>query len=196
LDTRPSSSVSHLDVFVVAAWAAVVFGLAEGIVLNVARAYPVILAPYKASAHLLWIAPLLDLPLFLLAAAGLLILFRLTRRWTSGIQKPVLYGFFMFIGIFTVVEAPKLIHLIATGAISLGLTVVITQKLRSSEDRLTYFLRRQLAWVPVLIIVAAAGVYGYELASELWRMYQLDPHQIVASTASGDLDIMGTRRSN
>lgn len=161
------------DIFIIALWAATVFGLLEGIVLDIARAYPALLAPYKASAHLLWIAPVVDMPLFLLAALGLLVLLRLSRRWTNGIELTIAYGFFACIGAFSVIEAPKILNVPSTLLLSIGLGVVAFRSIRGSEGKLTQILRRRLLWIPVLIVLLGLGVFAYERASEAWRYRQL-----------------------
>lgn len=163
------------DALVISVWAAVVFGLMEGAVLTITRAYPELLAPFKASAHLLWVAPLVDLPLFLAAALASLLGLGLLRRWAGGKQRLLVYGLFVFLGVFTVLEAPKVIHPLAVAVLSLGLAVAFCSRLRGHEDKLTDFLRRRLVWSPVLIVVAAAGVYAFQRGAELWRLYQLPP---------------------
>jgi hypothetical protein len=173
-----------LDIFVIAAWSATAFGLLEGVLLNIARAYPALLAPYKASAQMLWLAPVVDLPLFLLAAVGLLILFKLAQKWTGGSELLITYSFFIFLGIFTLAEALKIIHLASAALLSVGLTVVFCRKLRGSEHRLTDFLRRRLVWIPVLLVVAALGVYGYEQGRESWEFHQLSTAPVGASEAN------------
>jgi len=69
------------DVFVVAIWSALGLGIVEGLALNIARAFPALAAPYKFSAHILWVAPVLNTALFLLVAAVLIPLLRRLRKW-------------------------------------------------------------------------------------------------------------------
>lgn len=161
------------DAFVISIWAAVVFGLGEGIILSVTRSYPQILAPFKASPHILWVAPLIDLPLFLVAALGFLFFSRLLQRWLKDKELLIIYGVFIFLGVFTLLETAKIIHPLAVFILSLGATVASCGKLRGGEQRLTEFLHRRLVWTPVLIIIAGTGVYVYQEVMGLWRLYQL-----------------------
>lgn len=162
------------DLFVIAAWAAAIFGFVEGLVLVICRAYPANVAPYKVSNDALWIAPVLDLMLFFLAAAGMLLLAKLGRKWLSGSRLPIFaYGVFIFLGIFAVLSVPKVVHLLSAAVLSLGLSVALCRKLSGFENGLTAFLRGRLIWIPALIVTAALGVSGYEWAAEVWLFRQL-----------------------
>ena len=162
------------DIFVIAAWSATIFGLMEGIVLIICRAYPANVAPYKVSNDALWIAPTIDLVVFFVAAAGMLLLGKLRRNWLSRSRLPIFaYGVFIFFGIFAVISIPKLVHLVSTAVLSLGLSVALCRKLGGFESGLTAFLRRHLLWIPALIVTAALGVSGYERARESWQFRQL-----------------------
>jgi hypothetical protein len=161
--------MSTSDIFVVAIWAATTFGLLEGVLLNIARFYPVLLAPYKASAHMLWIAPLVDIPLFLFAAMGLAIFVSLIR----GSKSIVVYGFFFFLGFFTVVEALQIIHLASIAVLSLGCTVFFCSKLCGLESRLTTGLRRRLVWIPIVIFAMGLSVFFYDIGKEKWQFEHL-----------------------
>lgn len=162
------------DIFIVAAWSATIFGLLEGIILIICRAYPAILAPYKVSNDALWIAPIVDLFLFSLVALALLLLIELGRkRLKSSYLLILIYGFFIFIGIFAVISVPRIIHLISAAVLSLGLTVVFCRKLRGFESRFASFLRGRLVWIPALIVIAALSVSGYEWLREFWLFRRL-----------------------
>jgi arylsulfatase A-like enzyme len=161
------------DPFVIAAWTATIFGLMEGVILVIWRAYPAILAPYKVSADVLWIAPALNLVLFSIAAASLLLLAKLVRKRLNISDSLIIYGAFFFLGLFAVISVPKIIHLVSAAVLSLGLAAAACRKLYGFEIRLTAFLRRRLVWVPVLIVAAALGVFGYEWAREFRLSRQL-----------------------
>ncbi|MGH7766848.1 MAG: sulfatase [Candidatus Binatia bacterium] len=158
----------------IAAWAAAIFGFVEGLVLVICRAYPANVAPYKVSNDALWIAPVLDLMLFFLAAAGMLLLAKLGRKRLSGSRLPIFaYGVFLFLGIFAVISVPKVVHLLSAAVLSLGLSVALCRKLSGRENGLTVFLRGRLIWIPALIVTAALGVSGYERAREFRVSRQL-----------------------
>ena len=163
------------DVFVIAAWAGTIFGLAEGVILCICRAFPAVLAPFKVSAHGLWVAPSIDLPLFVLAGVGVVVFLRWALKWLGTSKLLVAYGFYVFLGLFTLLTAPKMIHLISATLLSLGLTAVFCRRLRGWESRFTSYLRSRLVWIPVLIVIAGLGVYGYERVSETWIFRRLSP---------------------
>jgi arylsulfatase A-like enzyme len=168
------------DPFIIAAWAAVIFGVLEGIVLDIGRAFPVILAPYKTSAHVLWVAPVIDLALYLIAAAGMLFLGWLVNKWVSERELLLNYGFFSLLGFLTVLTAPKIIHPIGAIVLSFGLTVFLLRRIRGSEVQLIGFLRHRLIWIPIIIGVLALGVTVYEQAHEAWLYRQVPPAPVGA----------------
>jgi len=98
---------------VIAAWTAAIFGFAEGIAQCITRFYPAIFASYKVSPQVLWVAPVLDLFLFLIAAAGLSILARFTHRWFDPSSLLTAYGCFIFLGVFPVIMASGVFHPLA-----------------------------------------------------------------------------------
>ncbi|MCG3160256.1 MAG: hypothetical protein JMDDDDMK_01325 [Acidobacteria bacterium] len=164
-----------LDNFVIAAWAATIFGLMEGVVLVICRAYPAILAPYKVSVHALWIAPAINLILFLVIALALMLLTKLARRWLKEPELLFTYGFFVFLGFVTVLAAPRIIHWVTILILPLGLAAAFCRKLRGSEIALTDRLRRRLLWIPALIVLVGAGAWGYEKTREQWLFRKLPP---------------------
>jgi arylsulfatase A-like enzyme len=167
--------VRKADTFVIAAWAATIFGLMEGMTLCISRAYPAILAAHKVSVHILWIAPLVDLFLFLLAAAGLYVLRNFIRRWLGTSSVLLAYGFFVFLGVLTVITAPVILHPLSAVVLSLGLTVMCCRKLRGSESQLVGYLRARLVWIPVLLVMTGLGVSGYDRIREMWLFQHLPP---------------------
>jgi arylsulfatase A-like enzyme len=173
------------DIFVVAAWAATFFGLLEGVVLIICRAYPANVAPYKVSNDALWIAPSFDIVLFSVLAAGLLLLAMLGRKWLKGSHLPLaVYGFFVFIGILAPISIPKIVHPVSAALLSLGLTAAICRKLAGFEPRVTAFLRARLLLIPTVIIIAGLGVVGYERFRESSLLRQLPP------AASGSVNVL------
>ena len=164
-----------------AAWAATIFGLLEGVILVICRAYPANVAPYKVSNDALWITPLFDIFLFSIVAGGVLLVTMSGRRWLSGSHLPlVVSGVFIFIGVFAPISIPKIVHPLSAALLSLGLTVVICRKLKGNEMRVTAFLRGRLLWIPTLIVTALLSVSGYDWLREIWSY-----HRLPAATAHG-----------
>ncbi len=169
------SSRLKSDVFVVVAWAATIFGLLEGVVLCISRVDPLIHAAHKVSTSILWVAPLVDLPLFLLVAVALFVGLRLAWKRLGTRSLLIAYGLFVFLGIYTVVSAPRKIQPIGAAVFSLGVAVAFCRKLKSSEERLTAYLRRRLVWMPLLIVAASLGVFGFQRFQEAWWVRSLPP---------------------
>jgi arylsulfatase A-like enzyme len=181
------------NIFVIAAWAATIFGLMEGCVLIICRAYPAILAPYKMSNDALWVAPLVDLFTFALVAVGLLLLVTpAQRRLGSSLVPIVIYGCFFFLGIFAVIWVSRTIHLVSAAVLSLGLTVVFCRRLSPIQSQVTAYLRQRLVWIPVLLISAMLGVSEYERVREFW-LYRSLP-QAAAGTVNVLVIVMDTVR--
>ncbi|MFN0072941.1 MAG: hypothetical protein ACKVVP_15765 [Chloroflexota bacterium] len=144
-------------------------------VLHLSRSFPAILAPYKTSAHVLWVAPLVDLALFIPVSLAAVIGIRLVRRRFFIPGLPILYGLFGFLGALTVLTGPKLLHPLSAVVLSLGLAVVLGKQIRGSELRLTSTLQRWLPAVPIVLLIVALTVAGAEVASERWFAAQLPP---------------------
>jgi len=161
------------DVWVVAIWSAVGLGMIEGLVLNITRAFPALAAPYKFSAHIMWVAPVLNTALFLLVAAILILPLRRLNRWLPDKESLIVLGVFIFLGLFGIINAPKLTGSAPGALLALGLTVTLLRKMSGAEARLIAGLRRRLFLVPPIILLLVLGVAGYEKGSEWWRANRL-----------------------
>jgi arylsulfatase A-like enzyme len=147
----------------VAAWSAVAFGILEGAVLAAARLDPRILAPGKVSNDILWVAPLVNMPAFLLAALAGGIAYRLAperlRRWPG---ERVAIGIFVFLGAFSVIFSPRLLGAFGTIVLALGLAVAAMRLVEGREQRLWKWMRRRLPWMPVALVIIALAVFGHD----------------------------------
>lgn len=159
----------------VAVWAGVLFGLLEGVVLFVCRFYPAVLAPYKVTAAVLWVAPLLDALLFAAAALVLPLFLKPLRRfrWADG-AAPV-YGFFVFAGLSGAATAPRVLYPAAALLLAAGLTAVFCRYLPAFETRLTAASRKTVFLIPVLIGVLALGAAGHRRYREWTALRELPP---------------------
>ena len=163
------SAPRSADVFAIAAWAGAVFGIAEGGVLALTRQFPLIVAPYKTSAHILWVAPALNVVLFLFAAIGLVAVLRVrfvTRRLRS--DRLAAVATFTFLGLLGVLTAPKVLHPASATLLAAGLAAFAWRSARRHEDRLRR-LREFAAFVPLMIASLGAGTAGALRARELFR---------------------------
>lgn len=154
------------SLFVIAVWAGAIFGLLEGIVLCISRFSPLIQAAHKVSNSALWVAPLVDIPLFLAAAAAFLVALQFFGRYLGGRELLTAYGFFIFLGILTVITMPRMIQPWGAAVFSLGLAVVLMRRLSGSEEKVTRGLRSQSLWVPLILGLAAIGTWSFQSAKE------------------------------
>jgi len=154
------------SVFAIALWAGIIFGLLEGVVLCSTRLSPLIQAAHKVSNSALWVAPLVDIPVFLAAAITFLIALQLLGRYLRGWELITAYGFFVFLGILTVITMPRMIQPWGAVVFSLGLAVVFARRLRGGEKKLTGRLYSQSLWVPLILGLTALGTWGFQHAKE------------------------------
>jgi arylsulfatase A-like enzyme len=149
-----------------AVWSAVVFGLLEGIVLCVCRAYPAILASRKVPVEVLWIAPLLDIPFFLGAAVALFVAVRLASRVRQVSEPALVFGGLLWLGYLVVLSTPIIIHIVSATLLSLGLAIATWRLIAGRYDRISTALVRWLPVAPVLLILVAGSIAGYQTVRE------------------------------
>lgn len=141
-----------------AAWAAVGFGFLEGVLLAWTRGIPTLHAAHKLSAHVLWAAPLIDLPLFILFAVclrGLLLVLPTRYRHLS---RPVVYGALAALGTVVVALATDVLHTAAIGILGAGVGTAVGRALaRRTESGQSPTLPR-VAWLPIPVLGVAVGV--------------------------------------
>lgn len=173
--TAPPARLAPTAVLAVAAWTAVVSGFLEGAILDAARFAPKLLAPYKASAHQLYLAPVVDAVVFACIAPTLLVLLRLTRRWTAAHEPRIVTGAFLFLGALTVLATPRLVHLAAAAVLALGIAVAASRALAGREAAAAAWLRRRVWVLALLVGVVALSVTGWQRWSEGARSRSLPP---------------------
>jgi len=130
-----------------------VSGLVEGLQLNLARGMPTVLAPYKVSADILWLAPALNALCFSVAGA-LLVLLAVGRaaRHAERIVASGLVGAAIAINLYTL----KLIHPGAALFLALAIGVALW---RLPAGTVQGLLRRagQVALLTPLLVLAVFG---------------------------------------
>ncbi len=161
-------------IIVLAVWVGVVFGIVEGVVLCVSRQYPMILAPYKTSAHVLWVAPLLDVALFVTAAViGGSILCVLGRRLGKDLSGVAFVGFIV-LGMFAVLNSVRLMHPVAALILSLGLAVGPRSIwVRLAQTVISPRAVRWLAVTPFLLLAIWGGIRATDTIVEAYRSSRL-----------------------
>lgn len=157
----------------VAVWAALVTGLVEGTLLNFARFWPVVLAPYKASAHVLWVAPLLDIAIFGCLGLLLLVAMRLAPAVVGSRALLLCWAGAALVGAGTVAITLRAIHVLSAGLLAVGAAVATARAVSGREAVLASAARRRLLFVPVVLVLVAAAVFAWEYTAERRRFGQL-----------------------
>src|SRR5690606_31724814 len=70
----------------------------------------------------------------------------------------VAIALFVFGGAFSVIVSPRLANTISTVVLALGLAVGATRLVEGKEERLERWMRRRIAWIPVVVAAVAVGV--------------------------------------
>jgi arylsulfatase A-like enzyme len=154
------------DIAIVAIWFGGALGLIEGLLLYIARFFPVLLAPYKLSSPVIWVTPLIDIALSLLLGIGLATLLRVFGKWLKGQEALLVVGIYTWVGLFSILAALKLITYLSAVILSLGITIFIIRLLKGKERDLIAWLRRRIIWVPIGIGALAIGVTAMTASRE------------------------------
>jgi hypothetical protein len=163
-------SFGLVDTLVVATWAAVTFGFIEGALLDVARYFPRVLAPFKATAHQLWVAPAVDTVYFALVAPWVHGALRVTNRWTGEAQPRLAIGAFVFLGAAIDLLTLHLLHWLAAVTLAFGVAVAVTRAVEGRERQAVAWLRRHIVALPILVALAAVAVTAVVWLAENARL--------------------------
>ena len=161
-----SERLRPADALALAAWAGLAFGLAEGVLLTIARVFPTLRAPYKVSESILWAAPLVDIAAFLIVAAAVVALGLLLPRPIGQRGRRLLIGALVFLGVFATLDTLGVLYSWSVFLVAAGATAVALGKLRGREAGLTASLRRRAPLVPAallgLFVLATSWTHGRE----------------------------------
>lgn len=130
-------------------------GLVEGLQLNLARSAPTILAPYKVSADILWVAPAINAIGFGLAGLALA---SLARRWVPKKADRILVSGLVAAGAAANLYTLKILHPVSVLLLALGIGVAVW---RLAEERIHRMLTGAARFgmvTPLLVAVLAGGV--------------------------------------
>lgn len=163
------TELKRRDIFTVAAWVALFVGVLEGIVWTATRVRPALNAAHKMSPDALWVAPALNLPLFLLGALLLLPFFSFLQARLGQKTWHVVYGIFLSVGFYLVLTAPQVLGQIGAAFMSVGLAVVISRGLGSAVEPFTLRLRRRVWGIPAVLLLLWLGVGATQRVTELLR---------------------------
>lgn len=150
-----------------AAWGALGFGLLEGLVLAATRIDPRILAPGKVPNAVVVVAPLVNLPFFLLAAIiGWAAWRHAPAAWRRVPDEGVALRFVVLLGALSVLASPDLIAPVAAGILAAGSAVAAGRAAAGREGRLLAWVRPRWWVLPVAIAAAGAAAAGYAVTRE------------------------------
>src|SRR5688572_30372404 len=176
-------SIRNANIAAIAIWSGAIFGIVEGGVLAVTRQFPTIGAPYKTSVNVLWVAPFLNVLLFLAFAgvlsAILLAVRRVKRRSptaddqgarSDNLESDVLVAFavFTFLGVFGVISAPRVLHP-ASGAILAAGVGIAAFRAGRGHYALAAKLRKFAIAIPVILGSLIFGTAAAQRAGEVFR---------------------------
>lgn len=174
-DDDGTGDVPLPDLLVLAVWTGAVTGWLEGLQLAVSRAWPTVLAPYKASVHLLWLSPLVDMATFTFAGASLWSLWQVLPRATRLRRPHVVYGLFVAGGAVTVGMTLRVLHWASCVLLALGAGIALGRPLaRGGRPRIAS-LRRRLWWLPTGVVACALALMAWQWAQERWQATHLPP---------------------
>ena len=144
-----------LRVLLVATWFGLLAGILEGNIANLLRGVPGFAV--RVSPEILWIAPVVNVLLFLLMGLGLAVVFRLKREWASFWLSA---GFFSWVTLFCVLLRVGKLNQIASLLLSLGLSVQIARLLRGREGRALAFFSKSIVFLVLgTFCIGTAGAY-------------------------------------
>ncbi|MCC7353649.1 MAG: sulfatase-like hydrolase/transferase [Anaerolineae bacterium] len=147
-------------ILLVSVWFGLISGLLEGIVANFLRQIPGF--ALRVPAEILWIAPALNLILFLVMGVGFSLLVGVLGREPDSWLLLALYGCVTLFGLLMVTgKLPQSASLI----LSLGIAAEVGRRLRNHEQRLRGFFRRTV--VPLAGVALVVGTMGAQW--EGWR---------------------------
>ncbi len=145
------------DVLAGAAWAGLVFGALEGMVLCVSRSYPAIRAAHKTPADVLWVAPLVDIACFL--AVGIVAVIA-ARRWaaTDGFLRAAALAA-VFVGSAMVLATASVLHPLTVVLLAGGITSAVGRWTHGDASLIfSRALRRRVWLVPAIVASLMVGV--------------------------------------
>jgi len=155
-----------LKILSTAAWCALVFGLVCAVLrlcIDVIAPPTFPLAVQGVSLEILWIAPLLNVPIFLAIGLAMAFLFRLVRLPEELIGSTVLF-FIMFLGLLLV---PSQLSRAAAVSLALGLTAMAV-RWSASRNWPLFSAARTLPHVTALVLLLFAGTLAGRGISE-WQ---------------------------
>jgi arylsulfatase A-like enzyme len=145
------------QVFLIAAWFGLAAGLLEGMTRTLLRGIPGFV--YLNSPDILWIAPALNLSLFVALAAGLGLALRL---WGTALSTAVIAALFGWVGFFDLLLTLGKMSQVASLLLSLGLAVQLGRWLRGREQAVLSFFRRTIGSLLILAIFTGAAGFKWD----------------------------------
>lgn len=158
------------EIFLQAAWFALLTGLVEGMLLYIFRTFELLKGQitYLGSGwQVLWIAPLFDLLFFLLVGAGLaLAAYFLPPLWT---KRLALFAFaflmtFAWVGTYLSGRLSPVAALILSAGIGYQVSLTLFER----EKRFVPFVRKTVRWLGVVVLALLVVIQsGYWLSEQI-----------------------------
>jgi arylsulfatase A-like enzyme len=170
-----------VDVFVIATWFGIVAGLLEGLVFTFIRLSGLMtwnMRQASVSFDFLWIAPLVNLAVFLGLACGLaaaVALLKTTLKWRGFVQQEAAVVFFAGLACYVALRVPDRLYLSAAIALSIGFALRMRAWFHAAVAAHIRWYRRTLVWLAVLLAVTATVTHGGAALIEGKRLRALPP---------------------
>ena len=173
--TETADRVPHTtQPLVLAVWAGLVFGLAEGVALVLIRGFPTLRAPYKVSEDILWAGPLLHIATYIVVAAAVWGIAGILHRSGAARLRWVAAAL-VLAGTTTVLNAPGVLHPLSVPVLAVGLTLAAMRRYAERLTALSVTLRRRLLLVPAVLLATAAGTASWQRLHEVFAVRALPP---------------------
>lgn len=159
----PRRPLPLADALAIGVWAAVTFGLAEGSILALARLAPLLQAAYKVPNEVIWVAPLVGLPIHLALAVVLSAVARIVPVRFAGRSPAVAVAVHAFFGAATVAATPGYIGRLGSVLFALGVAAFVHRQVAPAAADFVMSLRKRIAWAasPVAAAAALVALWGW-----------------------------------
>lgn len=167
---RSMSSVPMASLLLLAAWFGLLTGFGE---VSLLAAKKLFLQQFiRFGPHVIWMAPLSDLLLFIVPG---LVLSLIAWRWPKSISLRTACLLFAFLGFLSLLFMYSKLHLYAALLLACGLAVQTSRLIGAHAQGFLGFVKRTLVWTIALAAAMTVGVYGWQNLAERRALAELPP---------------------
>ncbi|MGI9079026.1 MAG: sulfatase [Gemmatimonadaceae bacterium] len=163
------------DIWISAAWFALVAGLAEVVVLAIRQ--QALGQAIGLSRHFVWMTPLGNLLLYAVPASGLSLL---AWRWPMLVTLPRVTGVFTFLGALGLLFMYPRLHRLAMLVLAAGVAIQVARIVAAHPSGFRKLAARTTVWIAVLITAMGSAVGGTRWWSEREALASLPPADALA----------------